>query len=704
MFVAVAAALAWAGAAGAAVPERLWGTYVGGEHSEDHVGVAVDEAGNIYLAGTTYSSTGIATPGAYKSIHESSDAFLMKFDPAGKRLWGTYFGGPGSENVYVAEARGGKVVFGGHTSSPTGLATPGAFDTTRDNVTDGFVACFTDAGVFEWGTYVGGELGVHEEDVVWALALDAQGDVYVAGRTSGVAGIGSPGAHQPNFGGGPSDAYVLRLGAQGQRIWGTYYGGSGSDIGYGVALGPDGVVYLGGQSSSDTSIATPGTFQPVKAAMGDGFIARLDDSGARVWGTYFGGSEHDVGGSVAAYPGGVVYAHSGRSTGQATPGVHQEQLGGDIDAVVGRFDAAGQRLWSTYIGGATGEMANDLAVGADGAIYVIGDTTSAAAIATPDAFQTALAGVIDVFAMRFDGAGKRVWGTYYGGPGGTTRFGRVARIAGGIVVAGDTSALTGIATPGAHKEAPADSDDFLVRFKDGDAGLPCAGPQSCDGALCVDGVCCDTACGGGDASDCQACSVAAGGATDGVCGPRGPGECRPSAGACDAAEACDGASPTCPEDQAEVDGTPCEADGICEAGVCTHGETGPGTSGGETTGAVGETGATTTATTTTSLSTSTSTSSAGATEGSGASAPTGGPATGGISDGDSASGSSSAPTGDAPPATTATGDTGVASDSGGATGGAPQGTDAGCGCTTTAPSSLAIGLVLLTLRRRRRAA
>ncbi len=85
-------------------------------------------------------------------------------------------------------------------------------------------------------------------------------------------------------------------------------------------------------------------------------------------------------------------------------------------------------------------------------------------------------------------------------------------------------------------------------------GSPCTAATQCLTGFCVDGVCCDSACGGGDDTDCQACSAAAGAlissASDGTCRPSRPGRlCRASRGGADAPEGCDGQSLSCPEDR-----------------------------------------------------------------------------------------------------------------------------------------------------------
>jgi hypothetical protein len=100
-------------------------------------------------------------------------------------------------------------------------------------------------------------------------------------------------------------------------------------------------------------------------------------------------------------------------------------------------------------------------------------------------------------------------------------------------------------------------------------GTACTQDAQCQSGFCVDGVCCDSRCGGGSANDCQACSVAVGGAVDGTCGAvRARVVCRPSAVACDVAEVCNGTRLSCPADEPpasvpDLSGDKCE-DTPCE--------------------------------------------------------------------------------------------------------------------------------------------
>ncbi len=102
-------------------------------------------------------------------------------------------------------------------------------------------------------------------------------------------------------------------------------------------------------------------------------------------------------------------------------------------------------------------------------------------------------------------------------------------------------------------------------------GTACGDASECQSGFCVDGVCCSSACGGGDAGDCQACAVAKGAVRDGTCAPVKAGTgCRIAVGLCDDAEVCDGTATACPANRVKAAGTVCRpAGGDCDvAEVC----------------------------------------------------------------------------------------------------------------------------------------
>ncbi|MDW8134307.1 MAG: hypothetical protein RMJ66_04500 [Bacteroidia bacterium] len=176
--------------------------------------------------------------------------------------------------------------------------------------------------------------------------MDANGAVYLAGTTrTSCANCIAQGGHQMTFGGGGRDAFLAKFSAVGQRLWGTYYGGPGDEEGMVCAVDALGSVYLAGATSTLHTacvecIATAGSHQPALGGMWDAFIAKFSSAGGRIWGTYYGGGDHDSPSGVAICSpsyillAGITYSISGPgpiSTPPSAPGVpHQPNHGGGM--------------------------------------------------------------------------------------------------------------------------------------------------------------------------------------------------------------------------------------------------------------------------------------------------------------------------------------------------------------------------------------
>ena len=130
---------------------RQWATYYGGSQDDMGISCAVDASGNVYMIGSTSSTSGIATAGAHETT--VNDGFLVKFNSSGVRQWGTYFEGNG--NACTTDASG-NIYIVGLTNSTSGIATAGAHQTVMSGSGDAFLVKFNSSGVKQWGTYFGG--------------------------------------------------------------------------------------------------------------------------------------------------------------------------------------------------------------------------------------------------------------------------------------------------------------------------------------------------------------------------------------------------------------------------------------------------------------------------------------------------------------------------------------------------------------------
>jgi len=372
--------------------ERIWGTFFGGGGNDIGYSITCDNLGNIYLTGYTHSTTAIATEGAHKATHGgSSDAFLAKFNSNGIRQWGTYQGHSGQDvgvsvatdgynNIYIAgihqehstyppvatlsnynsngemlwsrkiggSAKGvlgssvvvdnyGYVYLAGKTSSTKSIATDGAHQYTfGGGESDGFLIKYNNNGVRQWGTFYGGT----KDEGINSVTIDNNGVIYIAGYTSSPESMAIGETHQTSYSGGIADAFVAKFSSDGERLWGTYLGGSNEDKAISITADRYGYIYISGWSNSLVGITTDSVSQ-----------------------TEYGG--------------------------------------GNYDAFLVKFNNSGERLWGSYLDGNEEDKSWSIAVDSKGYIYLSGTTMSSDRISTEDAYQTGLNGISDAFLVKF---------------------------------------------------------------------------------------------------------------------------------------------------------------------------------------------------------------------------------------------------------------------------------------------------------------
>ncbi len=237
----------------------------------------------------------------------------------------------------------------------------GDYDRSNDLVIDPVLA---------YSTYLGGG-----EDSGSGIAVDASGSAYVTGSTSSTD-FPTANALQPALAGN-GNAFITKFNASGSAlVYSTYLGGSGGDVGGGIAVDTSGNAYVTGSTSS-TNFPTANALQPALAGFQNAFVAKINANGAAlVYSTYLGGSTRDQGVGIAVDVSGNFYV-TGTTVSTDFPTVNALQstmvccFG---SAFVTKINASGSALvYSTYLGGGAA-LGNGIAADASGNAYVTGST------------------------------------------------------------------------------------------------------------------------------------------------------------------------------------------------------------------------------------------------------------------------------------------------------------------------------------------
>jgi hypothetical protein len=403
-------------------------TFLGGSATQAGGLIAVDGSGRVAITGTTTSVdfpvTDSSRPTSGLTSGNGNDVTLSEIDSTGSTLvFSTLFGGSGAEsqnaaggialdtsgNVFIASDTQTTSVDPNSTDLPV---TPGAFQPTWDGQgSDGFLAVFQPpalpggAPFLKYCSYLG--TNSNGPASVGGIAVDAWGTAYVAGSTNNaVNGFPVKNSLQSGYGGGDSDAFLMRVSPAGQGAADVDYATllGGSDVDRALAVAVDSAnpphAYVTGMTRSanfpvgGTNAPYQGTLRanPLLTGSANAFLAVVVQNGitaatSLTYSTYLGGSATDAGQSVAVAAPNQVYV-TGSTSSQDFP-LHDnlQPFNGAADVFVAKFDpttgGAASLIYATPLagtsppGGTTSAVGNGTAADGAGHVYVAGQTTSA---------------------------------------------------------------------------------------------------------------------------------------------------------------------------------------------------------------------------------------------------------------------------------------------------------------------------------------
>ena len=432
-------------------PQVLLSTYWGGSSQEEIEATFVDQAGNLYVAGTTSSPNFPRTVSTLPALG-GQEVFVSKFDASGHLVFSTVFGGSTTERVggIAVDGAGNIIVVGDTFSSDLLMVNPiqpsyhgGICGEFGGTCPDGFIAKLDPTGsAMIYSSYLGGGFRF---DNAFDVAVDAAGNAYVVGMTESATFEGASPV-RPYSGG--QDAFIAKIPpAGGSFAYFTYLGGGSQDTGNGIAVDGAGNAYVTGVAGSSSFPV----LNPIQAApenfSSSAFVTKLDGTGAIAYSTFLGGHSSDAGFDIAVTATGeAVVAGITGSTNFPTVNAQQPFLRGLNDVFVAKLTAAGSSLvYSTYLGGNDREQviidfaqAAQVAVDGGGNAYVSGTTQSVdfPAVLALQPFGGSICSLFvfqsgpcpDAFLSKFDSQGKLTFSTSIGG--GNDDRGRAVAVSG----------------------------------------------------------------------------------------------------------------------------------------------------------------------------------------------------------------------------------------------------------------------------------
>ncbi len=364
------------------------------------------------------------TTGALQG-HENlgrQDGFVVKVAPDGSEVWTDQFGTDQYDYAGgVSTDAAGDIYVVGTTLGTLGSTRVGGYDAfIRKYAADGEVLCTT-------------QYGTAAADSAVAVAVDAMGNVFVAGSTDGVF-VG-------NTNSGASDSYVAMFDEAGSLQWVRQFEASAdSSTSTGnMALADGGSIYVVG--------TTTGAFpDQTLTSQNDAFLAKLDADGEPVWFRQMGGGERSSMRAVAVDAHGNVLV-TGDTMGELVPG----QQAGVVDAFAMKYAPDGELVWARQFGTELSDRPTSLVVDSLGAVKVVGETQG-------ELTGTARSGERDLFVADLNGVTGEVSGFWQYGLAGAEWF------AEGLALTADgDQVIGGNALPGFTDPEENIRDGFVLR-------------------------------------------------------------------------------------------------------------------------------------------------------------------------------------------------------------------------------------------------
>ena len=344
---------------------KVWTSLFGSSTTDYANGIATGKDGSLYISGSTYGSIdGQTKPGGH-------DALLTKYTPDGVKVWSKLFGSSNEDaaNALAVGADGAIYVVGSSSGTLDGQTNAGQ--------QDAFVTKFNPDGTKVWTRLFGNG----ENNIAKSIAIGIDGSIYVCGENS---------SFDLNSNSLISDGFITKYDSFGNKIWTNVLGSNGYDIANALTVGIDGAVYVGGYTSA-------GLFDGIQNNSTAGFISKFLPDGTKIWTKLVSNSTINA---LQIGQNGALLA-----AGNYFGGVIDGQLGvGGSDAFVSSYEVDGTKGWTRLLGSGSSDNLYGLTVGADGSLFLAGDTYSdlygEKNLGVPNLYSSKSSSTTDAFVMN----------------------------------------------------------------------------------------------------------------------------------------------------------------------------------------------------------------------------------------------------------------------------------------------------------------
>ncbi len=343
-------------------------------------GIYSDSSGYQYVTGVTNGNLGGQT------LNGSNDAFVMKYDTSGNKLWTRLTGSGSSDTIgrgIYADTSGNSYTVGQTDGSLDGQTGSGGYES--------FITKYNTSGTWQWTRLAGGTT------YGYAITGDSSGNVYATGVSySNLNGQTLTGSR---------DMFLVKYDSAGSIQWTRLLGvASSMTDGWAICGDSSGNTYIAGGTNGNLDGQT-------LSGSWDVFVTMYNTSGTRQWTRLIGvaGSGMGVGGIAYDSTNSRVYV-----TGSTSGNLHSQTLTGTTDAFISRYDTSGTRQWTRLLG-VSGQATNGGSsfVDSSGNIYLVGTTYG-------NLDGQTLTGAGDVFVTKYDASGTRLWTILLGVSGAST--------------------------------------------------------------------------------------------------------------------------------------------------------------------------------------------------------------------------------------------------------------------------------------------